>query len=90
MSLCLSDMDDTLGTLPMFSFLSALHSLIVDFAFSPGRFFAVNELKTMMAHVVLTYDVKLEEDGVIPEATWFKHTLRPNPTARVLFRKRQT
>ena len=49
----------------------------------------MNELKTLMAHLVVTYDVKLEEDGVIPQPVWFKHTLQPNPSAKVLFRKRQ-
>jgi hypothetical protein len=55
---------------------------------SPGRFFAVNELKAMLAYVVLNYDVKTEEDGVRPSAKWFAHQSVPNPTASVMFRKR--
>ncbi|OBZ73049.1 Ent-kaurene oxidase [Grifola frondosa] len=34
----------------------------------PGRFFAVNEMKAMLAHVVMTYDVKMEEEGALSEA----------------------
>lgn len=56
---------------------------------SPGRFFAANELKAMLAHVVTTYDVKLENEGVVPEPLWVASALVPNPTAKVMFRKRQ-
>jgi len=56
----------------------------------PGRFFAANELKAMMAHFVLTYDVKMEEEGVVPEPFWFGVNRLPNPTAKVMFRRRQT
>ncbi|THH31099.1 hypothetical protein EUX98_g3096 [Antrodiella citrinella] len=56
----------------------------------PGRFFAANELKAMMAHVVLTYDLSLEKEGKVPTPTWVATALVPNPTASVLFRKRQT
>lgn len=58
------------------------------FVFSPGRFFAANELKAMMAHLVLNYDVKFEEEGVRPPNQWFGLTFVPDPTANVLFRKR--
>jgi hypothetical protein len=33
---------------------------------SPGRFFAVDEVKALFAHIVATYDIKFEE-GVPPE-----------------------
>jgi len=33
----------------------------------PGRFFAACELKAMMTHLVLTYNVKMENEGVIPK-----------------------
>ncbi|EEB94370.1 hypothetical protein MPER_06828 [Moniliophthora perniciosa FA553] len=55
----------------------------------PGRFFAVNELKALMSHVLLNYDVKLEKEGVLPESDWFGLSNTPNRTAEVLFRKRQ-
>ena len=54
----------------------------------PGRFFAVNELKAMMAYVVMNYDVKAEVEGVRPENVYFGTRLIPSPTAKVLFRKR--
>ncbi|THH28038.1 hypothetical protein EUX98_g6153 [Antrodiella citrinella] len=34
----------------------------------PGQFFAANELKAMMAHVVLTYDLSLEKEGPSSQA----------------------
>lgn len=55
---------------------------------SPGRFFAVNELKAMLAYVLLTYDVKTV-DGERPEQKWFAQQCVPNPTASVMFRKRK-
>ncbi|OBZ73466.1 Ent-kaurene oxidase [Grifola frondosa] len=55
----------------------------------PGRFFAANELKAMLAHVVMTYDVKMEEEGVLPPHSHFGTAFVPNRTAKVLFRKRQ-
>ncbi|KAF9475570.1 cytochrome P450 [Pholiota conissans] len=54
----------------------------------PGRFFAVNELKAMLAHILMTYDVKMPNDGLRPPSVWFQATCSPNPTAKVMFRKR--
>ena len=54
----------------------------------PGRFFAAAEMKTMMAHVLLTYDVKLEREGELPKPSWFGAIRIPDPKARVLFRQR--
>ncbi|KAJ6555170.1 cytochrome P450 [Mycena vulgaris] len=54
----------------------------------PGRFFAVTELKMMMAHILENYDVKLEQAGVRPPSEWFGTTGGANRTAKVLFRKR--
>ncbi|OSX67133.1 hypothetical protein POSPLADRAFT_1051288 [Postia placenta MAD-698-R-SB12] len=55
----------------------------------PGRFFAVNELKAMMAYIILHYDVKLEEGISRPENVWVWHDVAPAST-KVLFRKRQS
>ncbi|PAV15395.1 cytochrome P450 [Pyrrhoderma noxium] len=49
----------------------------------PGRFFAANELKAMLAYVVLNYDLKLP-DGEQKEIT-FESELR----GPIMFRKRQ-
>ncbi|EJD07678.1 cytochrome P450 [Fomitiporia mediterranea MF3/22] len=54
----------------------------------PGRFFAVNELKAMMAFIVLNYDVKFENDGARPDNMYFGKNVIPNPMAKVLIRKR--
>ncbi|OBZ66897.1 Ent-kaurene oxidase [Grifola frondosa] len=54
-----------------------------------GRFFTVNELKAMLAHVVMTYDVKMEEKGVLPPHSNIGSLFITNGKAKVLFRKRQ-
>ena len=54
----------------------------------PGRYFAACELKLMLAHVVTTYDVKLEVEGVRPADMWVMTSCVPNQKANVLFRKR--
>ncbi len=71
------------------SFPSPFLALIFMFNFSPGRFFAANELKAMMAHVIVTYDVKFSNEGVRPANKWIATTIAPDPTATVLFRKRR-
>lgn len=52
----------------------------------PGRFFAANELKAMLAHVVSEYDVRLEE-ATYPRNFFVGAALVPGK-ARVMFRKR--
>ncbi|KAJ7929739.1 cytochrome P450 [Mycena leptocephala] len=54
----------------------------------PGRFFAVTELKVMLAHILQNYDVKLEKEGVRPPSEWFGTTCGANRSAKVLFKKR--
>ncbi|KAH7906708.1 cytochrome P450 [Hygrophoropsis aurantiaca] len=54
----------------------------------PGRFFAANELKTMLAHVVMAYDVKLADGAPRPELFELGSGLGASPTAKVMFRKR--
>ncbi|KAJ6505843.1 cytochrome P450 [Mycena vitilis] len=55
----------------------------------PGRFFAATELKAMMAHLVINYDVKAEVEGVRPPDAVFGMRVSPNATGKVYFRKRQ-
>ncbi|KAI0076796.1 cytochrome P450 [Panus rudis PR-1116 ss-1] len=55
----------------------------------PGRFFAANELKAMLAHTILSYDMKFEKEGVRPEDLWVGESCVPNPLTPVLFRKRR-
>ncbi|OCH88082.1 cytochrome P450 [Obba rivulosa] len=56
----------------------------------PGRFFAATELKTMLAHIAVNYDVKMEREGEHPPWSFFASALVPNTNAEVLFRKRQS
>ncbi|THU98772.1 cytochrome P450 [Dendrothele bispora CBS 962.96] len=56
----------------------------------PGRFFASAELKVLMAHVLLNYDVKFPNDSrEFPPLFKFLNNVGPNQTATVLFRKRK-
>ncbi|KAI9060502.1 cytochrome P450 [Trametes sanguinea] len=55
----------------------------------PGRFFAANELKAMLAYIVLNYDIKLGGDGKRPPNFHWGWTVLPEPNAEVFFRKRQ-
>ncbi|EJD07458.1 cytochrome P450 [Fomitiporia mediterranea MF3/22] len=55
----------------------------------PGRFFAVNELKAMMAYLILHYDVKAEIEGVRPENEYHRNQVGPNSKATVLLKKRK-
>ncbi|KAF5315411.1 hypothetical protein D9619_007341 [Psilocybe cf. subviscida] len=54
----------------------------------PGRFFAVNELKAMLAYILLNYDIKLVDGNHRPDNVWVGASCSPNPTAEVLLRKR--
>ena len=54
----------------------------------PGRYFAACELKLMFAHLVMNYDVKLENEGERPKDIWVASYCVPNPNAKVLFRRR--
>jgi cytochrome P450 len=54
----------------------------------PGRFFAASLLKAMFAHVVINYDVKLENEGVRPKDLWLVTACTPNRNAKIFFRKR--
>ncbi|KAJ7509510.1 cytochrome P450, partial [Mycena galericulata] len=55
----------------------------------PGRFFASTELKAMLAHLVMNYDVRTEVEGVRPPDDVFGVVVVPNRKAKVWFRKRQ-
>ena len=42
----------------------------------------------MLAHVVVTYDVKLEDTATPPRTLHIGTTLIPDPSAKVVFRRR--
>ncbi|KAF7515226.1 hypothetical protein PCG10_003556 [Penicillium crustosum] len=54
----------------------------------PGRFFAAQEIKLLLAHALKEYDIRLEDPTTLPEGSWFDRSRKPNQTARVLFRRR--
>lgn len=55
----------------------------------PGRFFVAQELKIMLAHVVLHYDICLKEPGTLPRSMAFTNYNSPSDSATALFRKRR-
>ncbi|KAG5651716.1 hypothetical protein H0H81_007721 [Sphagnurus paluster] len=55
----------------------------------PGRFFAVNELKAFLVHVLLNYDVKLIDQNERPADLWYSYWSSPDPKAEIMYRKRR-
>lgn len=55
----------------------------------PGRFFASNEIKMILAEILMQYDFKLEKEGVRPVNLEFETQLVPNQEAKILLRMRQ-
>ena len=51
------------------------------FPFSPGRYFACNELKTILGQIILNYDLKLPGDGSRPADVYFVGRYFPRRTA---------
>ncbi|KAI0673763.1 cytochrome P450 [Trametes maxima] len=54
----------------------------------PGRFFAANELKSLLAFIILHYDLKLGGDGERPRNIYWGLNVIPAPQGKILFRKR--
>jgi hypothetical protein len=55
---------------------------------SPGRFFAVNEIKALFAYIVASYDIKFEDGKGAPREFWIAGSRFPQK-ANVMFRTRQ-
>lgn len=53
----------------------------------PGRFSAAYQLKTMLAYIITTYDMKVEEGEDIA-TTWVEMDVNPNVHAKVFFKRR--
>lgn len=56
---------------------------------SPGRFFAANELKLLMAYIILNYEFKTEVDGQRPQNKYFAHSRVPDTSAKIMYRERK-
>ncbi|KAJ6025258.1 hypothetical protein N7444_012937 [Penicillium canescens] len=54
----------------------------------PGRFFAAQEIKLLLAHALQSYDIRLEDPTNLPKGSWYDRSRKPNQTARALFRRR--
>lgn len=86
---CHSGWDGTHGEVPVLKYqfvmlMATVHSLV----FSPGRFFAANEVKALLAHMVVTYDMKFEEGKGAPPDRCVAGIRIPG-LANVMFRERQ-
>ncbi|KAF7360042.1 hypothetical protein MVEN_00732000 [Mycena venus] len=55
----------------------------------PGRFFAAMELKAMLAHVLVNYDLRAEKEGVRPPNMGIGLHISPSRKGRIWMRKRQ-
>ena len=49
----------------------------------------MNELKVVVAYILLHYDLKLAGDGTRPKNVYLARNILPDPTGKVLFRKRK-
>lgn len=56
---------------------------------SPGRFFAVAEIKMLLAFTLLRYDIKTRNGNRPPDIN-FDNMILPNSGAEILYRKRST
>ncbi|KAL7625324.1 hypothetical protein AAE478_004540 [Parahypoxylon ruwenzoriense] len=54
----------------------------------PGRFFAGSEIKMVLAHLLLHYDVRLRDGEPRPAPNMFMMTKCPSTTAQIMFRRR--
>ena len=55
----------------------------------PGRFFAAVELKLLLAHLIINYDLRLEQPGIRPPDFVIEANCSPNSQASVMFRRRR-
>jgi hypothetical protein len=58
------------------------------FGISPGRYFAANEIKSLVAYIITTYDIKLGEGQRVPR-DYGAVGMRLFFTGNVMFRARQ-
>jgi len=71
-----------------FSLFFLFGAAIIDLA-SPGRFFAVTEMKLMLAYTLMNFDVKTR-DGKRPPNIEFHAIIIPDMKAEILYRRRTT
>lgn len=54
----------------------------------PGRFFAANEIKAIMAYLLRNYDMKFKEGQTRPQSLPFETQFLPNPAGTIMFKRR--
>lgn len=54
----------------------------------PGRFFAGNEVKMILAYFLINYDMKLKDGESRPKGMMLMMSKTPDPNAEILFRRR--
>ncbi|KAK7058638.1 hypothetical protein VNI00_002274 [Paramarasmius palmivorus] len=54
----------------------------------PGRFFAVNELKLLLTHTILHYDIRFDEKDEKPKLNMFGTRINLDAKTQVMFRRR--
>lgn len=55
----------------------------------PGRFFASNEIKILLVHLLMKYDFKFEEETTRPKSFELGTEIVCNPNVKVLFKARE-
>jgi len=56
----------------------------------PGRFFASNEIKTVLVHLLLNYDIKMMDgEKSRPENLYRQLSVSPDGRKKLYFKKRQ-
>ena len=55
----------------------------------PGRFFASNEIKILLVHLLMKYDFKFEEEQGRPKSFELGTEIVCNPTVKMLFKARE-
>lgn len=55
----------------------------------PGRFFAANEVKITLAHILLKYDLKLDDTNPPPKVVKLGWQMRSDSQAKLLVRRRK-
>lgn len=56
----------------------------------PGRFFAGNEIKMILAYFLLNFDMKLKDGESRPKAMILMMSKTPDPNAEIMFRRRSS
>lgn len=56
----------------------------------PGRFFASNEIKMILAYFLVNFDLKLKDGETRPKAMILMMSKTPDPNAEIMFRRRST